>query len=382
MSPGFPIQALSVGGTIRPNQTVTRNFTVSANRFERTLNVTVILYMSPAGKLSQALESLIQEPYGCFEQTSATTYPLVMALQYFQSHSETDPDTVRTALDKLDKGYQRLIGYESPGGGFDWFGKDPGHEALTAYGILQFVDMRSVRSVDSAMIDRATQWLMDRRDGSGGFRQDPGGLDSFRGVPEDCNNAYITWALVSAGTTDLQIELNALYENATIHSSPYYVALVSAALYRGGDTARAKTLADRLVASQESDGSILGSTASIVNSRWNNLIVEATSLTILAWINDFSFFAANINSAINFLDTMRQGGRFGSTQATILALKAIVAYDYHASSTCADGIVTLSADGAPLRSFDCASRLSGEADSVVFAVEANTMRALETAGTH
>jgi len=34
----------------------------------------------------RGLERLIQEPCGCFEQTSSTTYPLVMAQRYFKSH--------------------------------------------------------------------------------------------------------------------------------------------------------------------------------------------------------------------------------------------------------------------------------------------------------
>jgi len=32
-----------------------------------------------------ALEKLIRDPSGCFEQTSSTTYPLVMALSVLQN---------------------------------------------------------------------------------------------------------------------------------------------------------------------------------------------------------------------------------------------------------------------------------------------------------
>ena len=35
-------------------------------------------------------------------------------------------------------------GYEVSGGGFEWFGNNPAHEALTAYGLLQFHDMAKV----------------------------------------------------------------------------------------------------------------------------------------------------------------------------------------------------------------------------------------------
>ena len=44
--------------------------------------------VSPLANMNSALSRLIREPSGCFEQTSSTTYPLVMAQQYFLSHRE------------------------------------------------------------------------------------------------------------------------------------------------------------------------------------------------------------------------------------------------------------------------------------------------------
>jgi len=38
------------------------------------------LFAKPLDSILDALESLIRDPYGCFEQTSSTTYPMVMAL--------------------------------------------------------------------------------------------------------------------------------------------------------------------------------------------------------------------------------------------------------------------------------------------------------------
>lgn len=65
----------------------------------------------------QALESLIRRPCGCFEQTSATTYPLTMAAQYFQTHTGVDPDLLKRSREMLEEGYKKLVGFESEGGG-------------------------------------------------------------------------------------------------------------------------------------------------------------------------------------------------------------------------------------------------------------------------
>lgn len=55
-----------------------------ANIVPGSVSLSAVAYATPVGSLMQALEALIREPCGCFEQTSATTYPLVMAQQYFK----------------------------------------------------------------------------------------------------------------------------------------------------------------------------------------------------------------------------------------------------------------------------------------------------------
>ena len=42
---------------------------------------TAKLFAKPLDSVLDALESLVRDPYGCFEQTSSVTYPMVMALQ-------------------------------------------------------------------------------------------------------------------------------------------------------------------------------------------------------------------------------------------------------------------------------------------------------------
>lgn len=95
--------------------------------------------------LTQALEALIREPYGCFEQTSATVYPNIMAQQYFKTHSGVSPQLMEKSYKLLGTGLDKLRSFEVKGsGGYEWFGSEPAHEALTAYGLLEFVDMAQV----------------------------------------------------------------------------------------------------------------------------------------------------------------------------------------------------------------------------------------------
>ena len=148
---GFPVQQ-SAGGLLQANGKASFKFTLPADTVPGSVTTSIAIYPSPAGNLSSALKSMIQEPSGCFEQTSSTVYPMTMAVQYFNTHTGSDPALIKDAQDKLERGYKRLVGFECKQKGYEWFGEDPGHEALTAYGILEFTDMSKVRSVDSTML--------------------------------------------------------------------------------------------------------------------------------------------------------------------------------------------------------------------------------------
>lgn len=189
MPRGFPHAAHS-GGMLRDSSgsgdASTRfAFTLPADMAAGSVSLAAAVYPSPVGSITKALEALLRKPCGCFEQTSSTTYPLVMAQQYFQSHSGVDPDLIARSARLLKEGYDRLVGFESDGGGFEWFGGSPGHEALTAYGALQFQEMAQVMDVDADMLQRTRKWLLDRRDGSGGFKRNPRALDSFGRASEE-----------------------------------------------------------------------------------------------------------------------------------------------------------------------------------------------------
>jgi hypothetical protein len=64
--------------TCRPSEV---QFGISPKAIEGTLSAQFEVYPSAVSSLTKALARLIQEPYGCFEQTASTMYPMTMALQ-------------------------------------------------------------------------------------------------------------------------------------------------------------------------------------------------------------------------------------------------------------------------------------------------------------
>jgi hypothetical protein len=302
------------------------------------------VYPSPLASLTQALAALLREPGGCFEQTSSSNYPNVMALQYLKGHAGVDAELVRRASELADRGYQRLVSFECRQKGYEWFGQDPGHEALTAYGVMEFLDMSRVMSVDQGMIDRTRAWILSRRDGKGSFLRDSKALDTFGGAPQDITDAYILWALTEAGEKGLDKEVAALRERALKSEDPYLLALAAVVLLNSGDRAAAGGLLDKVAAMQKADGSIPGAKTSITRSGGESLEIETASLAILGWLRSPKH-TANTEKAMRWLTERCKSGRFGATQSTILALKAIIAYDAAHARPKKAGKVTLKVDG-------------------------------------
>jgi uncharacterized protein YfaS (alpha-2-macroglobulin family) len=341
---GFPVE-VAFGGMIEPGKPVEQEITIPGGVVSESMVSNTAVYPTPLANMTEALERMIQDPNGCFEQTSSTSYPLTMAQQYFLSHANVDPKLVETSREKLDAGYKRLVGFWCPDRGYEWFGQNPGHEALTAFGLMHFTDMAQVREVDQNMIATTRGWLLNQKDGQGGFSRKRRSLHTWIEDKDD-SNAYIEWALLESGSqpSELKPEINSLKTAAAKSQNSYVVALAANALFIAGEKADAKELMDRLAAKQKSDGSVDGVTSSIVGSGGESLEVEGTSLATLAWLRDPAY-TGNVEKSIKFLADSCQSGRYGSTQATVLALRAIVTRDKQRAHPKAPGKVQVYVDG-------------------------------------
>jgi hypothetical protein len=117
-------------------------------------SVLVRLYPGPLSQVIEGMDSILRMPGGCFEQTSSSTYPNVLALDYMKRTKKLTPEVHAKAEGYIGNGYQRLLTFEVPGGGFSWFGQAPANKILTAYGLMEFNDMAKVSEVDPKLIQR------------------------------------------------------------------------------------------------------------------------------------------------------------------------------------------------------------------------------------
>src|SRR6202140_1913194 len=161
------------------------------------------LYPGPLSQVIEGMDSILRMPGGCFEQTSSSTYPNVLALDYMKRIKKLTPEVHAKAEGYIANGYQPLLTFEVPGGGFSRFGQAPANKILTAYGLMEFYDMSKVHDVDAKVIQRTQQWLAGQQQADGSWKPDTGFINE--GATNRYNSdllritAYIAWSLENTG---------------------------------------------------------------------------------------------------------------------------------------------------------------------------------------
>ncbi len=310
---------------------------VPSDAIDGSVVAVVKLHPSSFSQVVEGLDAIFQRPYGCFEQTSSTTYPNVLALDYLRRMNKNAPGVEAKAQQYIHLGYQRLLGFEVAGGGFDWFGRPPANRTLTAYGLMEFQDMARVHDVDPELIKRTRRWLMQQRGRDGGWKhsghrmhQDPASINYL----ELSTTAYIAWAVFQNDRTDAaQTRDYLLRHSANSINDPYTLALVANALLAidpGGNDAR--PYLERLVreAQISSNGKFVfwnrhNNTPTTFYGMGRSGDIETTATALLALIKSGTrpdLTRGGLAWLVNRKDSL---GTWHTTQATVLSLKALLA---------------------------------------------------------
>jgi len=316
---------------------------VPEDAIEGSVRAIVKLYPSSFSQLVEGLDAIFQMPGGCFEQTSSTTYPNVLALDYLRRTKKSVPQVEAKAKQYIHAGYQRLVSFEVQGGGFDWFGNPPANRTLTAYGLMEFEDMAQVHDVDPRLIDRTRQWLLRQRGRDGSWSNEAGMLDD--GLASSVNRggnldlaatAYVAWAVFGGGTAKNQAGRTLDYLLAHRPDSiedPYLLAIVTMAI-AGIDKNNSKlgSYVARLDALKKTseDGKQSwweqpagGRTTFYGSGRSGSIVTTATAA--LAMLRTGQYPGTARGALTWLIEQKDPNGTWHSTQATVLSLKALLA---------------------------------------------------------
>ena len=330
-------------GTIRHRLHVPKTAIEGASRLY------VKVYPGVMSQVIEGLDGMLRMPTGCFEQTSSSAYPNILIIDYLKKLRRGSPALMLRAEALLSAGYQKLLTFERPGGGFDWWGSGEPLIWLSAYGLQEFADMARVYPVDPAINRRTRAWLMKKQAANGTWSS-AGTADArpFAAIGDEklLLTSYVTWSLLSSRTQPagwqntpeyarLAKAIEYIREQAPRAENAYALALSANALacWDAKDKGTFAVL-DRVLKKLDGkkviqpDGKAIAFPAdgqSLSHGRDDSLTVETTALTVLAMVKH-GRFTSSVNQALTYLARSRgRRGHWGSTQATILALKALLA---------------------------------------------------------
>ncbi len=304
------------------------------------------IYGDVLADFEASLNGMFRQPWGCFEQVSSCTYPNILALNYMKSNNISNPKLTEKALGYIETGYKRIAAYETAKNGFEWYGRTPPHEVLTAYGLLELIEMKKVYpNVDDKLIERTKKWLMSRKDGQGNFKQHQGKY-AFSGTPQKVANAYIVYALARAKLTDFEKEYELAKNEAIASKDAYRLGLMTNAAYYMNKTDDFKELLLMLKdVFDDKDFENISVEASITHSWGNSLSIEVTSIYLLALLKEPIKDLVKIEAAKSYILSKRRGGYFGNTQGTIMALTALTEYNNFYKESTDDIVMQITANG-------------------------------------
>jgi uncharacterized protein YfaS (alpha-2-macroglobulin family) len=326
---GTPVETVQSGTLTAGRRATGLAFVLPDGAVPGSQSLLLKVYPTTFSEVVEGLENVFKMPYGCFEQTSSCTYPNAMALLYMRRTGQSTPEVEVKAQKFINAGYQRLLTFEVPGGGFEWFGQPPANVVLTAYGILEFTDMAKVHEVDPAVVERAKTWLFSEQGRDGAWDVRNPGWTWERVSGNLITTAYVAWALAEAGAgRELDRALDYLRAHVADTEHTYTLALTANAfLARDPDDPDGRRIVERLQSAfiADGDGGYFASDgAGAMYSRGYCLSVETTALAALAMMKNGSH-SETVKKALTWISRQRDpSGTWSSTQATILAMKALL----------------------------------------------------------
>jgi hypothetical protein len=325
----------------------------------------VRIFASLVADAIAGLSSMVRQPMGCFEQTSSANYPNVMILRALEDiDPEQWPDGAdawhearEEATEMVRLGYQRILTFQQPAGGFALYPDDDPDVMLTAYGILQLVWAQDVTTVDDGVIANAANWLSNQQNDNGGWPVERRGVAASWRAGDDVGQvratSFAVMALLATGDdrwhAPAEKGLDRIEKRVVSVESANALAYAANALAAGGRADAAKKVVDRLAAMAKRDGDLAywsDDRATWMGGRNQYASRESTAIAAQALL-ETETQAELLQPALNWISTQRSGyGGWGSTQATVWTLRVLETLRQRSSER---AVLEFSYDGEALK---------------------------------
>lgn len=324
---GYKKAKVISSGTI--DKDFSTDYFTTEEAIENTRKLKVKIYPAAISQAIEGMESIFKMPTGCFEQTSSSLYPNILALKYLEDNNLDNEEIREKALEYISTGYQRLLTFEVPGekGGYSLFGDKPAEPVITAFGVMELQDAKDVYDVDEKVIENMVEYLFSEQKIDGSFNINSRLETGVASSSDLAMNAYIIWALSEVVPKDERLDSSVKYLEEKINKADdNYTLALMANVFTNTNSKEAKTVINKLLENiQETSDSayIVSNIRDYYGTYGIYQNLQTTALTSIALTKNNLHTTTN-NSLIKYLAANKDSyGNWGTTQATILSLKAI-----------------------------------------------------------
>ncbi len=270
-----------------------------------------------------ALDYLKHYPYECTEQTVSRFLPNLVTYRLLEKLGRDDPTLKADLTEQVEVALQRLYSYQHYDGGWGWWVDDKSNTYLTAYALQGLLEAkRSGFAVDSKAQYRGLQYLREN-------------LASPAGTKENWEANRLAYQLYVLGEYlaespnqakgELGVAVKLFDERWKLgqYGKAYLARALS--LLEPEEPSHVKTLLAEL-----NGAAVLGARGthweeSMPDVRNMNTDIHTTAVVIWA-LSKLDPQSETLPQAVRWLMSMREDGRWESTQATSWALMALSAY--------------------------------------------------------
>lgn len=342
---GIKKEAVISSGTI--DSDLEQDILFKDNAIDQTKKIKIKLYPSAISQVIENMDAILEMPTGCFEQTSSSLYPDVLALEYLKENDLNSPEIEEKALEYISAGYQKLLTYEVKGkkGGYSLYGNSPAEPVITAFGLMEMKDLSNVYQVDENVIENMKEYLFDEQNINGTFNYGSTYIGGASQTDELAMNAYIIWALSEVCPKDTRLEKSIKYLEKKLDSveDNYTLALIGN-VFSNVDNLKTKDVIKRLMDGVQNINNesayITSNIKGYLGTYGKNQNIQATALTSLLLTKEKSNEKTNAALVNYIIESKDTNGTWYNTQSTILALKAINVYNDKSNATNQNVVVT------------------------------------------
>jgi len=316
---------------------------VPASALPGSIEAELVVYPSLIAHVSDAIEGIMERPYGCAEQTISSAYPSLLWLQVQKTrHLPPSPVDAR-ANHYLKLAYSKLLGYRELGGGFSLWGKGRPEISVSAYALRFLSEASEFIEVDSDVIAATRRWLLQQATSQGSWMES--GSD---GKPLEAYAVYDTAYVTEVLARDLQLRNQAdkdiaaereavrkaieyLAKTPRATSDPYDIALIALAKLAAKEDASTEIATLLSLEHAEGEASYWDLQHNTIFYGWGYTgRIETTALVLEALaITESQAHSADVQRALDrgtlfLLRNKDQYGVWYSTQTTVDVLETLV----------------------------------------------------------